>query len=204
MEREDILLDFKYSTNELNDDSSIINLKGSNIGNIFLYNPFDKDITTNDKQLIHLKFFPNSKYYNFIKIFNRLLILSYLLFVIYFTINFIIPEKSDTDLIFAKTTSIVMIYYFIYNILGLKLIITKDFIEFKNNILYFKKIRKIDFNNEYKFIEIYIKGEYRKNKLDSIYPDKIIYFDNKYRAKAVEDYWEKYKSKEIRTKIENY
>jgi hypothetical protein len=192
------------NTFENNNIDTAFDLKGSNIGNIFLYNPFNKDLTTNHKQLIYLKFFPNSKYYNFIKIFNRLLTLGYILYIFYFTINFIITGKPDTNLIFFKTTLIIMVYWFIYNVLGLKLVITKDFINLKNKTLYFKEIRKIDFNNEYKFIEIYIKGEFRKNKLDSIYPDEIIYFDNKYRAKAVEDYWEKYKSKEIRAKMENY
>lgn len=69
MEKKDIYLDLQQSDN-FNDDSSIINLKGSNIEKIILYNPFNKDITTNDKQPIHLKFFPNSKYYYFIKIFK--------------------------------------------------------------------------------------------------------------------------------------
>lgn len=187
-----------------NNIDTVFDLKGANIGNIFLYNPFNKEITTNEKQPIHLEFFPNSGCYYCIKVFNRLLILSYLLFVIYFSISFIITKKPDTNLIFFKTTSIVGIYCLIYFTLGLKLIITNDFIEFKNKTLYFKEIRKIDFDNEYEFVEIYIKGEYRKNKLDSIYPDTTIYFDNKYRAKAVEDYWEKYKSKEMRAKIENY
>ncbi|MBF7071339.1 hypothetical protein [Aliarcobacter butzleri] len=178
-------------------DGDIFDLKSSNIGNMFLNIPFNKDIITNDKQLINLKFFPNSKYYNFIKIFNRLLTLCYVLFVIYFIIN----QKPDTNLIFFKTTMFITIYCFIYNVLGLKLIITKDFIEFKNKKLYFKEIRKMDFNNEYRFVEIYIKGEFRKNKLDNIYPDVIIYFDNKYRAKAVEDYWEKYKSKKMEAEV---
>ncbi|RZV14532.1 hypothetical protein D3M61_04645 [Aliarcobacter butzleri] len=163
MERKDVYLDLQQSENKFSDDSSFINLKNSNIGNIFLYNSFiAKDIITNDKQFIHLKFFPNSRYYNFIKIFNRFLTLCYILFIIYFTINFIVNQKPDTNLIFFKTTLFIMIYCFIYNILGLKLIITKNFIKFKNKELYFKKIRKMDFNNEYRFVEIYIKGEFRK------------------------------------------
>lgn len=203
MERKDVYLDLQQSENKFSDDSSFINLKDSNIGNIFLYNSFiAKDIITNDKQFIHLKFFPNSRYYNFIKIFNRFLTLCYILFIIYFTINFIVNQKPDTNLIFFKTTLFIMIYCFIYNILGLKLIITKNFIKFKNKKLYFKKIRKMDFNNEYRFVEIYIKGEFRKNKLDNIYPDVTIYFDNKYRAKAVEDYWKKYMEAEVKKNLE--
>ncbi|MFW2441702.1 hypothetical protein ACN4FT_02780 [Aliarcobacter butzleri] len=60
----------------------------------------------------------------------------------------------------------------------------------------------MDFNNEYRFVEIYIKGEFRKNKLDNIYPDVTIYFDNKYRAKAVEDYWKKYMEAEVKKNLE--
>ena len=177
--------------------------KNINVEKVTLYNPFNMYITTNNSQLIYLKFFSNINNYNFIKIFNRILNLSYLLFIAYFTINFIITKEPDTDLIFFKVTSTVIIISFLYNIWGFKLRITKDFIKFKNKTLYFKEIRKIDSDREYKFIEIYIKGEFRKNKLDSIYPDVTIYFDNKYRTKAIEDYWEKYKSKEMEVKLHN-
>ncbi len=177
--------------------------KNINVEKVTLYNPFNMDITTNNSQLIYLKFFSNINNYNFTKTFNRILILSYLLFIAYFSINFIITQKPDSDLIFAKVTSTLIIICFFYNIWGLKLRITKDFIKFKNKTLYFKEIRKIDFDREYKFIEIYIKGEFRKNKLDSIYPDVTIYFDNKYRTKSIEDYWEKYKSKEMEVNLHN-
>lgn len=177
--------------------------KNINVEKVTLYNPFNMDITTNNSQLIYLKFFSNINNYNFIKIFNRILILSYLLFIAYFSINFIITKEPDTDLIFFIVTLTVIIICFLYNIWGFKLIITKDFIKFKNKTLYFKEIRKIDFDREYKFIEIYIKGEFRKNKLDSIYPDVTIYFDNKYRTKSIEDYWEKYKSKEMEVNLHN-
>ena len=60
--------------------------KNINVEKVTLYNPFNMYITTNNSQLIYLKFFSNINNYNFIKIFNRILILSYLLFVIYFSI----------------------------------------------------------------------------------------------------------------------
>ncbi len=194
MKNNEMKIDNTFENNEIN---TAFDFKGAHVGIINFYNPFTKDITTNNNQIVHLKFIPNTKYYNFIKIFNGILTLSYFLFITYF----IITEKLDPNLILAKTTLILMIYYLIYNILGLKLIINKDYINFKNKTLYFNEIRKIDFDKEYKFIEIYIKGEFRKNKLDCIYPDMTIYFDNKYRTKAVEDYWENYKSKSIEAEV---
>lgn len=185
-----------------NEIATLFSMEGSSNNKFVFTNPFSRNESIcRDKQIIYLNYFDNLRF----RFLNKFIIIFLVIFNIIFIV-FLLNYNETTNNV--KTFIIIniplILYFILYNITSLKVVISKTYIKFKNKEYYFYSFRKVDFDIEYKFVEIYFKNEYRKNRLDSIYPDLVIYFDNKYRAKAIEDYWKLFKSTKEKNELHGY